>query len=159
MDKIYRQRKSPRLKGYDYSQSGAYFVTICTAGRQHFFGEIENANMQLTQVGDLCIRHWDDLPNHFPSLELDGFVVMPNHVHGILLLTDIYSDKKPKLGTIIATYKAAVSRQVHRLNLLEGQIWQERYNDHIIRNTRSLNYVRNYVATNPERWEQDYFYD
>jgi putative transposase len=165
----FRQRKSPRLKNYDYSQSGAYFVTICTEGRQHLFGEVENSAMQISQTGQLCIEHWDDLPKHFPSIELDGFVVMPNHVHGILLLTEhpvgttsmqsARPTKRPKLGTVIATYKAAVTRHVHRLNLLEGQIWQDRYNDHIIRNERSLNYVRNYVATNPERWEQDTFYD
>jgi putative transposase len=158
MDKIYRQRKSPRLKGYDYSQAGAYFVTICTEGRQHLFGEIENSAMQLSEVGKLCIERWDDLPNHFPSIELDGFVVTPNHVHGVLLLTDIHPEKKPNLSTIISSYKAAVTRHVHRLNLLEGQIWQHRFNDHIIRNDHSLNYIRNYVATNPERWEQDSFY-
>jgi putative transposase len=161
------QRKSPRLKSYDYSQSGAYFITICSMNRQHLFGEIENGLMSLSELGELVRDHWEDLPKHFPMIELDAFVVMPNHLHGILLITDVgtqsiasetKTNKTPKLGTIVATYKAAVSRQVNRLSIVEGHFWQGRYHDHIIRSEKTLNIIRQYVATNPERWEDDTFY-
>jgi REP-associated tyrosine transposase len=181
--KPFPQRKSPRLQGYDYSQSGAYFVTICTYQRQLFFGDVIEDEMRLTALGELAAWHWQDLPNHFSHIDLDSFVVMPNHVHGIVLITDdmdvvptkppninvgtqsIVSDaiqsppaKRPVLGTIIGTYKAAVTRKANRQLSFEGRIWQGRFYDHIIRNETSLNKIRQYVIYNPAKWDEDRFY-
>ena len=82
-------RRSIRLKGYDYSQAGAYFVTICTQSRECLFGEIVDGGMRLNSAGDITCQCWDDIPTHFPHVDLDAFVVMPNHVHGIVVITDV----------------------------------------------------------------------
>lgn len=80
------QRKSPRLQGYDYSQPGAYFVTICTHQRLHCFGEVIEGSMNLNRLGEIASELWFALPQHHPGIELDAFVVMPNHIHGIIVL-------------------------------------------------------------------------
>ncbi|MBK9124089.1 MAG: hypothetical protein IPM16_13370 [Chloroflexi bacterium] len=89
---ITRHRRSIRLQGYDYTQSGAYFVTICTRDRTCLFGEIADGTMTLNPVGEVVQACWDAIPTHFPTVELDAFVVMPNHVHGILVITDDWKD-------------------------------------------------------------------
>jgi REP element-mobilizing transposase RayT len=81
-------RRSIRLKGYDYTQPGAYFITICTHGRECLFGEIIDGEMHLNEAGQIVVQTWQDLPNHVPNVQLDAFVVMPNHVHGIIIITD-----------------------------------------------------------------------
>jgi REP element-mobilizing transposase RayT len=81
-------RRSIRLKGYDYTQPGAYFITICTHGRECLFGEIINGEMHLNEAGQIVVQTWQDLPNHISNVQLDAFVVMPNHVHGIIIITD-----------------------------------------------------------------------
>jgi hypothetical protein len=81
-------RRSIRLKGYDYTQPGAYFITICTHGRECLFGEIIDGEMHLNEAGQIVVQSWQDLPNHVPNVQLDAFVVMPNHVHGIIIITD-----------------------------------------------------------------------
>lgn len=111
MNNYYRQRKSPRLQGYDYAQNGAYFVTICTHNREHTFGQITNCDMELSELGEIALTCWNAIPNHFPSVELDVSIVMPNHVHGIIVL----QGGNVKLGTIIGNYKAAVTRQIRIL--------------------------------------------
>ena len=83
-----RARKSPRLQGYDYSQEGAYFVTICTHRRAHLFGEIVDGEMRLSAMGSMAESCWVEIPAHFPHVELDAYVIMPNHVHGILAIMD-----------------------------------------------------------------------
>ncbi len=80
-------RRSPRLKGYDYSQTGVYFLTVCTYQREHLFGEVVNGVMQLNSYGAIVERCWDGLPGHYRHIALDYFVVMPNHVHGIVIIT------------------------------------------------------------------------
>jgi putative transposase len=155
----YPQRKSPRLQGYDYSQSGAYFVTICTENRLKHFGKIENNEMLLNILGHLSHEELASLPQRWQDVEIDLFVVMPNHVHAILLLYDS-TNKHANLAHIVGAYKAGVTRTARKMGLIGKNfvLWQERYHDHIIRHEKSLNYIRNYVATNPERWAQDYFY-
>ena len=153
----HRQRKSPRLKGYDYSREGAYFITICTHNRVHLFGHIADDEMHLSPVGEIAVARWDAIPDHYPDVDLDTFIVMPNHVHGILLLTG-KSDFKTVLGRVINGYKGAVTAGVCRQHL--GIIvWQSRYHDHIIRGETDLNRIRQYVLTNPARWQEDTFYD
>jgi REP element-mobilizing transposase RayT len=91
-----RGRKSPRLQGYDYTQGGAYFITICTHQRLHLFGEIINGEMKRNAWGQIAAACWDQIPNHYPHVHIDSHVVMPNHVHGILC---IINDPKPPPGT------------------------------------------------------------
>jgi putative transposase len=93
-------RRSIRLKGYDYTQPGAYFITICTHGRECLFGEIIDGEMHLNEAGQIVVQTWQDLPNHVPNVQLDAFVVMPNHVHGIIIITD-------RTGGIGAGFKPA----------------------------------------------------
>lgn len=150
------QRKSPRLKDYDYSSSGGYFVTISTQQKQHFFGEITDGTMHLSDVGKIAHDHWAKTPAFYPSVQLSDYVVMPNHVHMILFLRSPANDK-PKLGTVIGTYKAAVTRIARRQLDFTSVIWQTLYHDHIIRNEADLNRIREYVQNNPARWSEDTF--
>jgi len=164
---LYPQRKSPRLQGYDYGQAGAYFVTLCCYQRLSFFGNIVDEKMHLNDTGILAEQCWQAIPVHFPNVELDDWMIMPNHMHGILLLTDTVavSDKPSnspvcvRLSSIINSYKGAVTRaERQRCSMPELRIWQPRYHDHIIRNERDLNRIREYVQTNPAQWQTDTFY-
>ncbi len=150
---FYRQRKSPRLQGYDYSQSGAYFVTICTHKRSYLFGEIRGNDIHTNPNGDIAVACWDGIPQHYPDVDLDAFVVMPNHIHGILMLTGT-TDFKTLLGRVVNAYKGAVTARI-RTQYPNTVVWQRSFHDHIIRNERSLNKLREYVATNPARWAED----
>lgn len=176
----YPQRKSPRLHGYDYTQEGAYFVTICTYGREHLFGDVVDGNMQLSEMGQLAHDLWMSISNHRTNVELDVFVVMPNHVHGIVLIFDQPQNHvglrrasavvspvstisrgagSGTLGAIVGAYKSAVTRSINKtLGLRAPIVWQESFHDHIIRNEHSLNSIRQYVDTNPACWAEDRFY-
>jgi REP element-mobilizing transposase RayT len=156
--KKYPQRKSPRLQGYDYSQSGAYFVTICTHERQHLFGTIEDHSMILNDYGKIASERWYAIPGHYPDVELDAFVVMPNHVHGILCLLGDDKGFKTILGRVINAYKGAVTAQIRKQHNSNVIVWQGRYHDHIIRNEKRLNRIRQYVIANPQLWQEDTFY-
>lgn len=153
----YPQRKSPRLPDYDYSQMGAYFVTICTHNRQHLFGEIVVDEMYLNQFGQIANDCWLKLPAHFANITINHHVVMPNHVHAII---EINHQTKIALGTMVGTYKAAITRQLGRIADRElGIIWQERFHDHIIRNEADMHRIQEYIQYNPALWEKDTFYD
>jgi putative transposase len=169
-------RRSIRLKGYDYSQSGAYFITVCTKNRSPLLGTIVNGEMRPSPIGEVSEKLWDEIPHHFSDVQLDEFVIMPNHVHGIILLwgdsqrpsgrdvqlniptTQNYysriSPKKKTLSVIIRTYKGAIIAWC-RTNSFNHFEWQTGYFDHIIRNEKSLNRIRSYIATNPKRWQLD----
>jgi len=172
------QRKSPRLRDYDYGQSGAYFVTICTYQREHLFGEIVDQQMRLSAMGSIAYDLWHTIPDHHPQVELDAFVVMPNHIHGIIVVgtpraasgdenDGRWADRARQtdrarpvptesLGTIIGAYKSAVTRTINEvMGLTAPIVWQKRYHDHIIRNEQDLNRIRAYIADNPARWMDD----
>ncbi len=165
-DKDKHHRRSIRLQGYDYTQNGAYFVTICTAQRECLFGNINDTGEMLPNAtGKLIEEHWLAIPNHFPFVELDTFMVMPNHIHGILML---FSDasKNPEvrfgkpaagsLGMIIGNFKASASRNINRLNPPAlTPLWQKNYYDEIIRNEKMLNAIRSYIEANPANWASD----
>ena len=165
------QRKSPRLQGYDYTQNGAYFITICAYKRQHLFGAISDDEMGLNTLGCIAQTCWEELPMHFAKAELDAFVIMPNHVHGILVIIDETKRNKYRfeqfsnpiaqsLSTMIRSYKSAVTKQINQLLMTDNTpVWQGRFHDHIIRSERSLNVLREYVANNPARWSVDRFYN
>lgn len=157
-------RRKTRLQGYDYSQEGAYFVTICTHQRDHLFGDIRQEEMRLSAIGSIASEDWQAIPNHYPTIDLDAFAVMPNHIHGIIFLVGAgfiptaVTPPTPSLSQIMAGYKAGVTRRINRLNQFSQSIWQRSFHDHIIRTERELNTIRHYVENNPALWEQDTFY-
>jgi REP element-mobilizing transposase RayT len=173
-----RYRRSIRLAGYDYSRSGAYFVSICTRNRECLFGVLVDAGMQLNGAGSIVQTAWDDLPSHYPHLELDAFVIMPNHIHGIVVLADfafrrieagfkaapttpaptmpIVPSKRHALPEIVRAFKTFSARRINVLRNSPGvPVWQRNYYEHIIRDEESLNRVREYIANNPARWVED----
>ena len=165
----YHQRRSIRLKGYDYSLPGAYFVTICTFERQPLFGEVVNGNLQLNQLGRTAQVCWLALSNHFPYIGLDVSVVMPNHIHGVLWIHDVGARHAvplpPKrfgksvagsLATVVRSYKSAVTRRIGQMRHTLGvPVWQRNYYEHIIRNDLELDRIRVYIQDNPAKWQED----
>jgi putative transposase len=162
-------RRSIRLKGYDYSSPGAYFVTMVTHDHICIFGRVISGKMEINALGKIIQDCWVKLPDHFSNIEVEPFVVMPNHIHGIISISEkdgrgtIYRAPtlekfaQPIVGsipTIIRTYKAAVSRNAKReLGLIH--IWQRNYYEHIIRAQNDLNIIANYILTNPDHWIDD----
>ena len=168
---IIRRRKPLRLKEYDYSLAGTYFVAICTKDRIHLFGEIINGEMQCNNIGEIAEQSWKKLPQHFSNIMLDEFVVMPNHVHGVIILNEQdcrdvqlniptgnyfsrISPKRQSLGVIVRTYKSAVTT-ICRQNGYVDFKWQHGYFDHIIRNEKASQRIREYIYNNPAMWGID----
>ena len=168
-------RRSIRLKHYDYSLPGFYFITICIKDRKCEFGEIIDGEMHLNTGGQIAQTIWERLPQHFFAVELDAFVIMPNHIHGILELTNLPEEpfsrslipvrsqehmrevkKKtgPKLGKIVRHFKSAVTYKLHKVGNIDFE-WQRNYYESIIRNAQALANIRYYIANNPASWAQD----
>ncbi len=162
-------RRSIRLKGYDYSTAGAYFVTICTYRRECFLGEITDGEMRLSDAGRMVHLIWEQLPDHYPYIKLDAFVIMPNHVHGIVILND-WADmvgagfkpaptaggKRHGIPEIIRGFKTFASRRINESREMMGvPTWQRNYYEHVVRNDRALNTIRNYIEANPSQWAND----
>ena len=171
---------STRLPNWNYAADGAYFVTICTHNRLHFFGDVINSQVQLSVIGKIADQFWADIPNHFADVYLDAYVIMPNHVHGILIIDRSHnyhtplppthvetlhatslppnmsniSPKTNSLGAIIRSYKSAVTRW-SRQNHFDNFAWQPRFYEHIIRNDSSMHRIRNYIINNPAKWQED----
>jgi len=168
----YHHRKSIRLKEYDYSISNWYYVTICTKNFKCWFGEIRNSKMIYNELGKKAIRSFNEIREHFMNTELDYFVVMPNHVHGIIIIGDAVRtiDRvslqpgefgrmvKNSLSLIINQYKGSVTRFARR-NGFRDFLWQLRFYDHIIRNNNDLHRIRTYIENNPLKWEIDKYYN
>jgi REP element-mobilizing transposase RayT len=164
-------RRSIRLQGYDYTQSGAYFITIVTYHREPLFGGIVNGEMQLSAMGRIADEHWRAIPEHFPNVELGAYVVMPNHVHGIIINNGsrgtIYRApteqfQKPVTGsipTIIRTYKASVTRRIQKevygLDVSSPNVWQRNYYEHIIRSDEDHHRIHLYIESNIDNWVND----
>lgn len=152
---MFLPRKQIRLIGHDYSDPGYYFVTLCTSLRKCRFGSIQNAAILPTSLGRLVEGCWNDLPGHFNGLKLGSFVVMPNHVHGLLLFpTTSFTIGVPhqfnSLGDVIGGFKSAVSRK-SGIRLL----WQRGYYDRVVRNEKELHRIADYIRLNPMRWHSD----
>jgi putative transposase len=158
-------RRSIRLPRYDYSQAGAYYVTIVSYHRDLLFGEIVNKEMILNEFGKIADECWRAIPYHFPFVELGAYVIMPNHVHGIIFIRrgTIYRAptmeqfQKPvadSIPTIIRTFKAAVTRRIGREHNATG-IWQRNYYEHIIRDEQDLQNKSDYIEANPTLWDED----
>ena len=153
-------RRSIRLRGYDYAQDGAYFVTLCTQGRACLFGRVSDRAVELTNIGRIVAEEWERTPVLRPNIELDEFIVMPDHIHGIIVIMDRDDSAPPPetantlrspartLGAILRGFKGSVVRRVGR------PIWQRNYYEHIIRSEAALDRIRRYIADNPARWKK-----
>jgi REP element-mobilizing transposase RayT len=142
-------RRSPRLKGFDYATANYYFVTICTSEKKCIFGTPEELS-RMGQTAALCLQKME---NHFEGVQLDKWVVMPNHVHAIVVLSDITVN----LSTVIGQYKAATTRKIRSFS--PGiKVWQTSFHDHVIRNQADYERIWTYIEGNPGRWTDDCFY-
>ena len=160
-------RKANRLQHYDYSQAGYYFVTICTQHRVNYFGEMEGNQIQLSHIGKIATDCWRNIPEHFHNTALDEFVVMPNHIHGIVVIkgndlvgnNDRCSLRKNRnmaaLPKIISQYKSSTTRIIRKQFANHPFGWQRSFYDHVIRGEQSLDDVREYIQNNPLNWELD----
>lgn len=173
-------RRSIRLKGYDYTRTGAYFLTICTYQRMHLFGEIVKGEMVLNDVGKIARDEWFKTSKLRPHVKLneDEFMIMPNHGHGIIWIVDDGNDvgalrgnaqsraeqrsaptktvKPHSLGAVVRAYKSAVTYAANTADKTRGSVlWQRNYYEHIIRNDRELNNIRWYIINNPLNWQLD----
>jgi putative transposase len=165
MDQPRRQRRSIRLKGYDYSQPNAYFVTMCAHRRACLFGEITESEMRLNQTGLIAADCWREIPEHFPAASLDEWVIMPNHLHGIVIIsdeTDVRAQhaaplpaKAAPLSVIVRSFKSAVTKRVNAIGATDGPIWQRNYYEHVVRDEHALDRLRRYIFENPIRWADD----
>jgi putative transposase len=159
-------RRSIRLKDYDYAEPGAYFVTICVSAKRFLFGRLLGGQMRLNEYGQAVQACWSGLPDHYVSVELNAFVVMPNHVHGVIVITDVGAGLRPArkgsihkphaLPEIMRAFKAFCSRGINDMRGTPGaRVWQRNYYEHVIRDEQSLNRIREYILANPERWDLD----
>ncbi len=155
------RRNSLRYPGYDYRQAGAIFVTICTHNRQRLFGAVVNGEISLAPPGIAAEHYWSGIGDRFPGVIVDSMIVMPDHLHGILLLgTDPEIETNVSVADIIRWFKVCM-RGAYRKQVASGawlpfdsQLWQRNYNDRIIRNDRELKHIRDYILGNPARWEE-----
>jgi len=173
----YSELGSKRLPSHDYSHPGAYFVTICAARRQCIFGDIVDGRMRLNKSGLIVAEQWAGLPSHYANASLDEFVIMPNHVHGIICLTEVDPSSvgagfqpahsspptnprhaKPRHGLpeMIRGFKTYSSLGINRLNGPPGNpVWQRNYYEHVVRTEDDLDRVRRYIVENPLKWAED----
>lgn len=179
------QRKNRRLPGYDYSQDGYYFITICTHNRQPVFGKIVDRRMALNEYGKIVHNEWVRSANLRKEIKIDKFVIMPNHFHAILgidhssvesyghttgastsgsgtrtyIHTSLQSPSRT-LGAIIRGFKASVTTKINTFrNTPQNPIWQSGFHDHIIRNETEYRKIWEYIDTNPLKWQEDCYYE
>jgi len=179
-----QKRRSIRLPEYDYSQEGAYYITICTQDRECIFGKITAGRTELTKYGKIAERFWHDLAKYYDGILLDTFVVMPNHMHAIIVIIDdvirrgevtsplggsvdilgkpgevtspLRGTPKRTLGQILAFYKYQTTKSINAIHNTPGnKIWQRNYYEHVIRNEKTLNKIRGYICNNPLYWAAD----
>ena len=152
-------RKNIRLKNYDYGQNGLYFVTICIQNRDHLLGEISDNGHCIYDSGVMVQSVWNNLSQYYSGVKSHDFVVMPNHIHGIIELENSDLD----LSEIIRRFKTFTTHQyikgVHDKNwqLFYKRLWQRNYYEHIIRDDESLKQLQQYILNNPLQWREDVF--
>lgn len=175
--------ESTRLPHHNYAANGWYFVTICTKDKLWFFGDIVSGNIRFSAIGEIADQFWSNIPNHFQDVYLDGYIIMPNHVHGIVIINHshcrdfacnvsttskqwknddhtisrIMSNCSPKAGSlsvIIRSYKSALTSWC-RKNGYDNFAWQPRFYDHIIRDEQALTKIQEYIVNNPAKWDED----
>ena len=169
---------STRLPAWNYASDGGYFITICTDGKKYFFGEVVQGEMQRSPIGEIPQKLWYEIPNHFSNCQIDSFCVMPNHIHGILVINQTQQEDaihrvstrgdgkrggvtglfnpmlcKNSLSKIIRWYKGRCTFEINQI--YQGFGWQERFHDNIIRDEFALDQIRQYIINNPINWERD----
>ena len=167
-EKRYHNHKSLRLPKYDYTQEGAYFVTVVTYQRQCLFGSIDQGEMIDSPIGEIVKAVWKIIPDHFPNTSVNYFALMPNHIHGIINIVGtrhavsqpvIEQFRKPITGsipTIIRSFKSEVTRRINKIQNTPGlKLWQSNYYEHVIRNEEEFEAIYEYMITNPQNWEED----
>ncbi len=181
---LLRNRRTIRLKEYNYAQTGAYFVTVCVQERKCFFGNIINGQIILNGAGRMIENNWHNLSQRFANIELDEFIIMPNHLHGVIKIIVgaplVGAQKKdnmvaennvgagtrpaPTLGDMIGVFKSITTNEYIRnvknndWQPFNKRLWQRNFYEHIIRDENDLNRVREYIITNPAKWEEDKYY-
>lgn len=168
----YPERKQTRLTNYDYSNNGWYFITICSYNRSNIFGEYNknvgaalvsarNNNIILSIIGKFIDDQWNNIPDQYKNIELDQYIIMPNHIHGILIIDNrAQTSSAPTISQIIRSFKSKCTNEY--LNYLKQNniqmtvdIWQRSFRDHIIRDEKSLHKIREYIRANPLTWDKD----
>ncbi len=156
------RRKALRIRGYDYSQPGAYYITIVTQGREALFGEVVDDAVQLNEAGRMIDAFWNELSHKFPHVKLGAYVVMPNHLHSILVLDEQEtSDTGPPLPSIVRWFKTMTTNGYARLvknggaASFERKLWQRSYYEHIVRDEEDWLRIADYIEGNPTGWGQD----
>ncbi len=142
-------RKHPRMATFDYTTPNYYFITICSHNKKCIFGKPDRLN----HFGKIALHGLMDIHRHFPNVIVDKAVVMPNHIHAIIIL----SNHQTNLSTVLGLYKSSVTKQIHSVSPNEI-VWQSSFHDHVIRNQRSYEHIWNYIDGNPSKWEEDCFY-
>jgi REP element-mobilizing transposase RayT len=171
---------STRLQNWDYGWNASYFITVNTKYRICHFGHIENGEMQLTGAGYIALEYWNEIPIHFPFVNLGAFVIMPDHIHGIISIQkkqphrkdtgNIYktitnkgnscltlgqirfqNQGKGTLSSIVGSYKSVVTKNIRLL--VPDFAWQPRFHDSIIRDPRSYRAITKYIENNPKKWK------
>lgn len=167
-----QDRKSIRLPDYDYTQAGAYFITLVTHKRECLFGDLDQSQIQLSPIGNVIQEVWKSIPIHFPQTTVDHFVIMPNHIHGIITVVgarhavplpinkqNIEQFGKPTSGsipTIIRSFKSEVTRRVNIMRQTPGEsLWQRNYYERVIRNETEFQAIYDYILANPINWRDD----
>lgn len=172
-------RRSVRLKGFDYGSAGAFYVTVCVQNRECLFGKIQDYEMHPNHAGQMVLGIWNGLPERFPFITLDAFVVRPNHIHGIIIRNNAGVGAglvpaleapaiegrpqriAPTLGDVVGAFKSLTTHKYIKGVKNDGwpafnkRLWQRDYYEHIIRDEHELNAIREYIAHNPLDWEED----
>ncbi len=159
-------RRSTRLRDYDYSRAGAYFITVCTRGRKSLFGVVKDGEVALNELGRIAEEEWRKSAQVRIEIDLDAWVVMPSHIHGIVIIADerrradrpvARGGLRPRsLGAMMAGFKSAATKRINTMRGTPGTpVWQRNYYEHIIRNESALDRIRQYIADNPVGWSED----
>jgi putative transposase len=161
--------ESTRLRGWDYSDPGYYFVTICTKDRICYFDKVVHSQVVLSDIGMIVFEEWKETEKKRHNIKLDSWIIMPNHIHGIIIITekcdhpvetsrrDVSTTIKLKpdsLGSIIGQFKSVCAKKIRQMGN-DNFEWQSRFYDHIIRNDQSINNIRRYIQYNPKQWDMD----
>ncbi len=170
------KRKSLRLKEYDYSKPGYYYVTVCTFNKRNLFGMIENDKMKSNRSGQFTEKCLKEIPSHFSNSELDYYVIMPNHIHFVVVikgqnvgaenlqphscssLNEFQNIIPRSLGSIVKGFKIGVTKWFRR-NTNIHNVWQRNYYERIIRNDKELYEIRKYIEQNPLKWALDEYHN
>lgn len=158
-DNKIHHRKSIRLRNYDYSQAGAYFITICTQNKECLFGDIIDDEMQFNDAGRIIQVIWNEIPMHYPLVELDEFVIMPNHFHAIFYILPSEpgaASSAPTVGQIMRRFKSMSAVAINKsLGRSSQPLWQRNYWERVARDEKELHGLQKYIVNNPRQWVLD----